>query len=72
MMAELTSKGRAAIPTSKFAGPDRSYPIEDRAHAINAKARARQQLNAGRLSAATYHTILARANRKLGKTAADG
>ncbi len=29
----LTSKGRAAIPTSKFAGPNRSFPVEDKAHA---------------------------------------
>lgn len=31
-MAKLTSKARAAIPADEFAGPDRSYPIEDRAH----------------------------------------
>ena len=30
-------------PHKQFAGPDRSYPIEDRAHAANAKARAKQQ-----------------------------
>ncbi len=32
-MARLTKKTRAAIPTNAFAGPDRSYPIEDRRHA---------------------------------------
>ena len=41
-MARLTTKTRAKIPTSKFAGPGRSYPIEDKAHARNAKARAAQ------------------------------
>lgn len=41
-MAKLTTKARKAIPTSKFAGPNRSYPIPDRAHAANAKARASQ------------------------------
>jgi hypothetical protein len=41
-MAKLTAKTRAKIPTSKFAGPDRSYPIQDKAHARNAKARAAQ------------------------------
>lgn len=41
-MAKLTAKARAKIPTSKFAGPGRSYPIQDKAHAANAKARASQ------------------------------
>ena len=41
-MAKLTAKTRAKIPTSKFAGPDRSYPIQDKAHAANAKARVAQ------------------------------
>ncbi len=41
-MARLTAKARKAIPTSKFAGPSRSYPIPDRSHAINAEARATQ------------------------------
>lgn len=41
-MAKLTTKARKAIPTSKFAGPNRSYPIQDKAHAANAKARAAQ------------------------------
>lgn len=36
---KLTTKARKAIPTKDFAGPDRSYPIEDRSHAANAKAR---------------------------------
>lgn len=71
-MAELTAKTRNAIPTSQFAGPGRSYPIENASHAIAAKGRARQQFNKGKLSAAALHTIVARANRKLGKTAADG
>jgi hypothetical protein len=33
MMAKLTAKARKAIPTSKFAGPGRSYPVEDKKHA---------------------------------------
>ncbi len=32
-MAKLTTKARKAIPTKKFAGPGRSYPIENKAHA---------------------------------------
>lgn len=41
-MARLTKKERDALPKADFAGPNRSYPINDRAHAANAKARAAQ------------------------------
>lgn len=30
---KLTKKARAKIPASEFAGPGRSFPIEDKAHA---------------------------------------
>lgn len=66
-MAKLTAKSRAAIPTSKFAGPDRSYPVPDKSHAANAKARATQQVNAGNLSPATAAKIDAKANAVLKK-----
>lgn len=46
-MAKLTSAKRDAIPTSEFAGPDRSYPIEDKSHARNALARVSQFGTAG-------------------------
>lgn len=41
-MAKLTAKARNSIPTKEFAGPDRSYPIEDKNHARNALARVSQ------------------------------
>ena len=41
-MAKLTTKGRKAIAAKNFAGPDRSYPIEDASHARNALARVSQ------------------------------
>lgn len=41
-MGKLTSKERNALPNSAFAGPDRSYPIENASHARNAMARAAQ------------------------------
>lgn len=41
-MSKLTAKSRAKLPDSAFAGPDRSYPVQDKAHARNAKARAAQ------------------------------
>lgn len=41
-MAKLNAKTRNALPGKSFAGPDRSYPIEDASHARNALARASQ------------------------------
>lgn len=66
-MATLTAATRKKIPTKQFAGPDRSYPVEDKSHAANAKARAKQQLDAGRLSQGQYKKIVSKANRKLGE-----
>jgi hypothetical protein len=66
-MAKLTAKGRKSLPSSKFAGPDRSYPIPDKSHAANAKARAAQAVKAGRMTAAQKERIDAKANAVLGK-----
>jgi hypothetical protein len=41
-MAKLTTAKRKAIPSKDFAGPDRSYPINDASHARNALARVSQ------------------------------
>ena len=38
-MPRLTAAERHALPARDFAGPDRSYPDEDRAHARDALAR---------------------------------
>ena len=66
-MAKLSSKARKALPAKTFAGPDRSYPIPDKSHAANAKARASQAVNAGRMSSAERSKIDAKADRMLGK-----
>ena len=66
-MAKLTTKRRKALPSKDFAGPARSYPIEDRSHAANAKARATQAVKAGRMSPAERTKIDAKADRKLRK-----
>jgi len=39
---KLTAATRNKIPTKEFAGPDRSYPVEDESHARNALARVSQ------------------------------
>jgi hypothetical protein len=64
-MAKLTTTRRNALPKSAFAGPARTYPIPDAAHAANAKARATQAVKAGRMSPAAAAKIKAKANRKL-------
>lgn len=66
-MAKLTSKARNKLPDSAFAGPGRSYPVNNRAHAANAKARASQMEKAGKLSSSAKAKIDAKANRILGK-----
>ncbi len=35
-MAKLTAAARKKLPASAFAGPDRSFPIQDKAHAQKA------------------------------------
>ena len=66
-MAKLSAKQRKALPDSKFAGPDRSYPVDTHNRAANAKARASQAVNAGRMSKSTEAKIDAKADRVLGK-----
>ena len=41
-MAKLSSADRASLPAKDFAGPDRSYPINDMNHAKNALSRVSQ------------------------------
>lgn len=67
-MAKLSAARRKKMPKSEFGLPgSRGYPMPDKAHAANAKARASQAVNAGRMSKSTEAKIDARANRKLGK-----
>ena len=55
------------VSDSAFAGPGRSYPVENKSHAANAKARASQMEKAGKLSPSSKARIDAKANRVLGK-----
>ena len=67
-MAKLNSKMRDALPSSSFGEPKkRAYPMPDKSHAANAKSRASQAVNAGRMSKGEESKIDAKANRKLGK-----
>lgn len=67
-MSKLTTRARKALPASEFAGPGRSYPIPDRAHAANAKARASEMEHKGVISKATERKIDAKANHVLKRT----
>lgn len=67
-MAVLKSSTRKKLPASQFGLPgSRSYPMPDKAHAANAKARATQMVDAGKLSPSSAAKIKAKANRVLGK-----
>ena len=67
-MAKLSSSARKKIPSSKFGLPgERKYPLNNKSHAANAKARASQQEKKGALSASAKAKIDAKANKVLGK-----
>ena len=67
-MTKLTEEQRDALPDDKFALPGRKYPIEDKAHARNAKARAAQQVKAGNLSKADEQIVDRKADAVLKKS----
>lgn len=65
-MAKLTAKQRNKLPKSDFGLPGKkAYPMEDKKHAANAKARATQMVRKGKLSPASKSKIDAKANRVL-------
>lgn len=67
-MSKLTTAARKALPKSEFGMPGkRAYPMPDKSHAANAKARATQAVKAGRMSESTKAKIDAKANKVLAK-----
>jgi hypothetical protein len=65
-MAKLTESKRDKMPAKDFAEPEkRAYPIEDKAHARNAKARASQAVKAGRMSKSEEEKINKKADAVL-------
>lgn len=76
---KLTAAKRKAIPKSKYGlpakakkgpkggAPKGAYPIPDKAHAANAKARATQQVAKGNLTSSQKATIDRKANKILKK-----
>lgn len=53
-MAKLNAAARKKISGKNFAGPDRSYPIENASHARNALARASGKPVEARVRAAVH------------------
>jgi hypothetical protein len=65
-VAKLRASRRKKLRKTQFALPgSRRYPVHDKAHAANAKARATQQYRKGRISKSTKDKIHARANKVL-------
>ena len=77
-MAELSSSKRAKMPAKEFGLPEKArtkdqkketgnYPMPDKAHARNAKARASQAVKAGRMSKAEEERVDRKADAVLKK-----
>lgn len=59
-MGKLSAGQRHALPAKAFAGPDRSYPVNNRAHAQNALSRVSQHGKTAALKAQVRAKIRAK------------
>lgn len=67
-MAKLTAMARQKLASKTFGLPkEKKYPMPDKAHAANAKARATQMADKGKLTAAEKKKIDAKANKVMCK-----
>lgn len=66
-MSRLTPAGRKSIPTDEFAGPDRSFPVEDRDHAEAAIEDAPKAEAAGSITPEERAVVDRKAEAKLDK-----
>jgi hypothetical protein len=67
-MPDLDEKDRDKLKESQFGLPDeRKYPMPDKSHARNAKARASQQVKKGNLSETDEAKIDRKADKVLNK-----
>lgn len=65
-MTILSTTKRKKIPKSEFGMPgEKKYPMPDASHAANAKARATQMVNQGKLSKSSESKIDSKANKIL-------
>ena len=64
-MADLTAAKRKGMPKSSFAGPGKSFPINDDEHAELAIGGATRSMHAGNISEEEAETIKAKARARL-------
>lgn len=63
-MARLTAKARRNLPAKTFAGPNRSFPIPDKAHA---RAALQDLPRTNKLTPSEKAKVRSRAEAKLGR-----
>lgn len=63
-MAKLSAAARKKLPAKTFAGPNRSFPIPDKAHAIAAERLVGRALKAGHITQDQANKIKAMAKAK--------
>jgi hypothetical protein len=67
-MSKLDAEKRAKLSDKTFGEPGkRAYPMPDKSHAANAKARASQAVKTGQMSTAEEHKIDAKADKEIKK-----
>ncbi len=66
-MARLTAAKRNALPASDFAGPNRTFPINDKTHKVQAERMVGRSVGAGNITAKTGARIKAKAKASLGR-----
>jgi hypothetical protein len=64
-MSDLTEDKRAKMPKGEFAGPGKSFPVNDKNHARLAISGATRSERAGNISDSQEDKIKAKARRKL-------
>jgi hypothetical protein len=72
-MTKLSTAKRKKIPKSEFGEPGKKkYPMEDKSHARNAKARASEMEHKGKMSKKEEKKIDNKANRVIGHRTLSG
>lgn len=66
-MTKLSTEARKALPVKDFAGPGRSFPVENKPHARAALRDAPHAEHVGNISKATEERIESKARDVLGK-----
>lgn len=66
-MSKLSTSERKAMPASEFAGPGRSFPVNDKVHAEKALQLVGRSEKAGNISPSAAAEVRAKARKKLHK-----